>query len=196
MNLKEKGTTLNIGAGQMQWIENDLFLGNPSFISSDIDKENLGPQNLAAKKMSFDATDIPLKSNSVSQVIILDVLEHIKEDEKAISEIYRILKKGGRLIVCVPNDTFLSFFNPIRYLQHERHYTLQLISERLSRVGFTIRDSFSGGKVFELLDLYVHLFLKYTLRRMVKLPLLERLRDKEYSSHDPQGNEIIVVAEK
>jgi len=50
MKLNEKGKTLNIGAGEIIWIENDLFLNNKNFISSDIDKNNLGDKKLKNTK--------------------------------------------------------------------------------------------------------------------------------------------------
>ena len=56
MDLDEKGKTLNIGAGEVIWIENDLFLNNKNFISSDIDKKNLGEKNKAKNKVVADAT--------------------------------------------------------------------------------------------------------------------------------------------
>ena len=51
IDTKINGKTLNIGAGEMLWIENDLFPGNPNFISSDINKRNLGKHNLAINKI-------------------------------------------------------------------------------------------------------------------------------------------------
>ena len=193
---KIKGKTLNIGAGEMLWIENDLFLNNDNIISSDIDEKNLGSQNLAKNKLVVDATSIPLENNSTSQIIILDVLEHIKNDNKAVSEIARILKKSGELIVCVPNDTLLSYLNPVRYVQHERHYTIERITSLLKKHGFKIEKVFAGGHIWDLIDLYIHLIIKYTTRRKIKLLIFNRLRDKEYKKHNPSGNEIAIKAVK
>src|SRR6185437_8542395 len=117
---------------------------------------------MAKTKIVADATAIPLKDNSLSQVIILDVLEHIKEDGKAVKEISRVLKKSGSLVVCVPNDTLLSFLNPVRYVQHERHYTIRRITSLLERNGLKIEKVFAGGGIFELIDLYTHFLIKYT----------------------------------
>ena len=196
MNLKEKGKTLNLGAGEVLWIENELFANNNQFISSDIEEKNLGKQNKAKKKLVCSATDIPLKNETLSQVILLDVLEHIKDHEKALSEIYRVLKKKGRFIICVPNDTLLSYLNPIRYLQHERHYTLQSITSLLKKHHYKIEKIHAGGKVWELADLYTHLFMKYTIRKTKKFEFFNALRDNEYAHHDPSGNEIAILARK
>ncbi len=188
------GKTLNIGAGEMQWIENMLFLNNPNFISSDLDNNNLGKNNKAINKVTCDATKLPFKDRYFSQIIILDVLEHIKDDNKAVKEISRVLKKDGRLVVCVPNDTLLSYLNPVRYVQHERHYTIKDITNILEKKSFTIKRVFAGGGVIELMALYLHFFVKYICGKRIEF--FNNLRDKEYSKHNERGNEIAILAIK
>lgn len=190
-----KGKTLNIGAGEMQWIENELFLNNKDFISSDLDKKNLGNNNKAINKVNCDATNLPFKDRYFSQVIILDVLEHIKDHKKALGEIKRVLKKGGRLAICVPNDTLLSYFNPVRYVQHERHYTIDNITSMLKKNGFKIKSVFAGGRIIELIALYIHFFGKYLLKNKMN-PFSKLIDSKEYSKHNKNGNEIAILALK
>ncbi|MBI2629026.1 class I SAM-dependent methyltransferase [Candidatus Pacearchaeota archaeon] len=188
--------TLNIGAGEILWIENSLLRGYNGLVSSDIDKKNIGYKNTAKNKVIFDARNIPFKNNEFDQVIILDVLEHIKDHKGVLNEIYRILKKNGRLVISVPNDTWLSFLNPIRYAQHERHYSISMISNILKSNEFKIEKLFSGGKLWELMDLYTHLLIKYLTGRIINLKVFNNLRDKEYSKHHQNGNEIIILARK
>jgi SAM-dependent methyltransferase len=45
---------------------------------------------------------LPFESGSFDSVLLSDVLEHIRKPEKLITEIYRILKKDGVLIMNVP----------------------------------------------------------------------------------------------
>jgi len=47
-------------------------------------------------------TNTIIKSGSYDLIIIWHVFEHIKEDDKAITEIFRLLKNGGNLLVSVP----------------------------------------------------------------------------------------------
>lgn len=51
----------------------------------------------------LDATKMPYKNSSFDIVILNHVIEHIPEWEKAIAEIYRVLKKGGVLYLATPN---------------------------------------------------------------------------------------------
>ncbi len=81
----------------------------------DIFKKQLGEHYIPADKFEevydypegtreMDITDIPLEDESVDGIICIHVLEHIQDDRKAISELYRVLKKGGFAILQVPYD--------------------------------------------------------------------------------------------
>jgi 2-polyprenyl-3-methyl-5-hydroxy-6-metoxy-1,4-benzoquinol methylase len=50
-----------------------------------------------------DLTDLPLDSASVDVAFCMEVLEHVPDHERALHEIRRILKPGGRLVLSVPN---------------------------------------------------------------------------------------------
>ena len=49
-----------------------------------------------------DASGLPFKDDFFDLVICSEVLEHIPEDERAASEIIRVLKAGHNLVVSVP----------------------------------------------------------------------------------------------
>ena len=50
----------------------------------------------------MDVTDIKYEDNSFDVIICNHVLEHIPDDRKAMSELYRVLKPGGWAILQVP----------------------------------------------------------------------------------------------
>ncbi len=50
----------------------------------------------------IDGKRLPLEDNSVDCVIFLAVLEHLREPQKTIAEIRRILAKGGVLVMTTP----------------------------------------------------------------------------------------------
>ena len=53
--------------------------------------------------MSIDITNMPeVASNSFDILICSHVLEHVEDDKKALSELYRVLKPGGWGIIMVP----------------------------------------------------------------------------------------------
>jgi ubiquinone/menaquinone biosynthesis C-methylase UbiE len=50
---------------------------------------------------------MPFSDNSYDLVFLIEVLEHVHNPQKALSEIYRVLKPGGTLIFSVP---FINLF--------------------------------------------------------------------------------------
>lgn len=54
--------------------------------------------------IKLDVTDMPLDDNSYDMVMCNHVMEHIIDEKKAASEIYRVLKSGGFAILQVPLD--------------------------------------------------------------------------------------------
>lgn len=51
-----------------------------------------------------DICDLPFKENEFDVVFCNHVLEHIDDDKKAMSELYRVLKPGGLGIFQIPQD--------------------------------------------------------------------------------------------
>ena len=68
-------------------------------------------------KMKFivgDAHRLKFGNNSFDAVFILEVLEHVEDPVKVLSEVNRILKKGGYGVFLVPSDSVL--FQLVWYL--------------------------------------------------------------------------------
>ncbi len=106
----------------------------------------------------FDIQDIPFSDETYDVVICNHVLEHVDDDSKAMSEMYRILKPGGFAILQVPQNTDAekTYEDPTitdpserekHFLQkdHVRLYGLDY-AERLSSVGFKVAaDTYSNN---------------------------------------------------
>jgi SAM-dependent methyltransferase len=120
-----------------------------------------GPLDALAARMpdlpllQFDLVQCPLPSNSLDAVVLLNVLEHIEEHERALRQIYRILRPGGVAIIEVPAGPHLyDAYDSV--LTHCRRYTLgelRQLSERAgfralkaSHLGFFLYPAFSGTK--------------------------------------------------
>lgn len=54
--------------------------------------------------VSLDVTDIQFPDETFDLVICIHVLEHVQDDAKALSELYRVIKKGGAGIIQVPYE--------------------------------------------------------------------------------------------
>ena len=67
-----------------------------------------------------DAQSLPFPDDCVDHVLLLDVLEHLPAPDRCLSEIYRVLRAGGTLVLQVPflyplHDTPLDFHRWTRY---------------------------------------------------------------------------------
>lgn len=81
-----------------------------------------------------NAENLPFEDETFRSVTALDVLEHVN-DKKALSEIYRVLKPGGKLLVTVPAFNWLwSVHDEIN--NHKRRYTKNELINLLSTCGF------------------------------------------------------------
>ncbi|MDD5311763.1 MAG: class I SAM-dependent methyltransferase [Dehalococcoidia bacterium] len=106
---------------------------------SDIYTESLV---LAAKRVpdtelfQMDATYVPF-ADEFGVVGAFDVIEHIKDDEKTLTEIHRAVKPGGGIIVTVPQHPFM-WSNTDVYACHVRRYTKRELKTKMEKSGFRI----------------------------------------------------------
>lgn len=59
---------------------------------------------------------LPYENNFFDLVICSEVLEHLKNDKKALVELHRVLKPKGKLIVTVPNYNFPFLWDPLNWV--------------------------------------------------------------------------------
>ncbi len=91
---------------------------------------------------------LPYVDNRFDVVLVLDVLEHIKDDEKAMREIHRVLKPGGTIISFVPAFMMLWGITD-EASQHFRRYTkLELVRKLESAEFKVIRSSYFNTFLF------------------------------------------------
>ncbi|MEW6214874.1 MAG: class I SAM-dependent methyltransferase [Nitrospirota bacterium] len=87
-----------------------------------------------------DAGETGFEDQQFDIIIASDVLEHIKDEDKALFEWYRILKPEGKLIIFVPAFKFLwSKHDEVN--QHYRRYSKSGLIEVLKKNGFGIEKS-------------------------------------------------------
>ncbi|MFB3881397.1 MAG: methyltransferase domain-containing protein [Armatimonadota bacterium] len=95
-----------------------------------------------------DIQELPFEDSSWSYIICSHVLEHVPDDERALSELRRVLRPGGILVLCVPCIPFyerprltvaLEPGSLLRSLHgHYRSYGVDFV-ERVGR-HFTVED--------------------------------------------------------
>ena len=91
--------------------------------------------------------DIELKDGTVPAIGFFDVLEHVEDDRKFLTHVYRALKKGGLVFLTVPALTFL-WSNDDVSAGHFRRYQTRSLELLLKSIGLEVIYSsylFSGA---------------------------------------------------
>jgi len=73
----------------------------------------------------------------IDSVICFNVLEHIKQDEKALKNILSLLEPKGRLLLLVPSHPWL-YGGLDQHLGHHRRYGKKELKNKLETVGFKV----------------------------------------------------------
>jgi len=81
-----------------------------------------------------DATHLPFKAGSFSQVICSEVLEHLPEDRPALREIASAIEPGGSLILTFPHRHSY-YAGDDRFVNHYRRYEMIEMKTNLEDVG-------------------------------------------------------------
>ncbi|HTY45556.1 MAG TPA: class I SAM-dependent methyltransferase [Patescibacteria group bacterium] len=79
-----------------------LFEAIPSLIESNI-------LHIHSNDLTFDAYAMPFKDNSLDNVMLIDVLHHFNEPMAFFREACRVLRRGGRVLLCDPYLSPVSF---------------------------------------------------------------------------------------
>lgn len=129
-----------------------------------------------------DLRQIAFDDESFDYIYSMGTIEHFKEYRQALGEIYRVLKKGGRAIIGVPNKwdpflrpvmvTFLNWLNLYGY-GYEKSFSMRQLERMLRDVGFEIHERsgilFMPGSL-RMLDLFVH--VKWPKASFIMAPLI------------------------
>ena len=106
----------------------------------------------------YNITKINESDNSFDLIICYHVLEHVEDDQAALSELYRILKEGGSCIIQTPfkdgeiyeDDSIITAEDRLKHFGQEDHlriYSIDGLKERLLRSGFEVNiNKFSEDK--------------------------------------------------
>lgn len=80
---------------------------------------------------------IKIPNEKYDIVLLLDVIEHVKEEKTILNKINKILNSGGKLIISVPAYMFLwSHHDELN--NHYRRYTSKSLKKILLKTGFKI----------------------------------------------------------
>ena len=116
---------------------------NINYFSSDFENEFIADYH-------FDITAIDQESNKFDTIICFHILEHIIEDKKAMSELYRVLKPNGTTYIQTPfkdgdiyeDYSITSLEERTKHFgqqDHVRIYSVNGLKSRLENTGFKVK---------------------------------------------------------
>jgi SAM-dependent methyltransferase len=98
---------------------------------------------IAARRLGHDVMDAPLpaltgvEDGTYDLVAILDVLEHVEEDQAALESIARKLRPGGRILIAVPAHPWMwSAHDVVNH--HKRRYTRKTLGAVVAAAGLKL----------------------------------------------------------
>lgn len=139
-NIKNK-TILEIGCSSGYLIKDlKAKFKKINYVGADVLKLSLLKLSKKWKEfpfLKFDITKNPIKNIKFDNIIMLNVLEHIKDDFLAIKNTFKLLNKNGTIYIEVPAHQFL-YDNYDKKLLHFRRYSIVDLEKKLKKAGYKI----------------------------------------------------------
>jgi ubiquinone/menaquinone biosynthesis C-methylase UbiE len=121
LDIQDTDNVLDAGGGDGYYSKLLLETTNAKITLYDFDENalNSARKNLEGKQIEIlqgSVHQIPFPSDSFDKIILTEVLEHVPQENKALDELYRILKPGGLIAITVPNYNFPFFWDPVNWV--------------------------------------------------------------------------------
>lgn len=116
-------------------------------------------EQVAALPAAVDIASLPFADASFDKVLLSEVLEHLPDDVAALRELWRVLRPGGVLAICVPHANYPFWWDPInaslelvgaspmrsgpitgQWTGHERLYLPAELQRVAERAGFVVTN--------------------------------------------------------
>ena len=154
------GSEIGIGVALMESVNGEIEL-----LACDIDLVSLktsteqGDRN-TNKRIQADGAFLPMRSNTLSGLCMVNIIHLVEDPEKILTECYRVLKPGSQAVICIPTHQL-----PVRWHIKKLTENIQNVAEELFNE-FVLPDSLSNdltGQIWEVgldADLYIAVCIK------------------------------------
>lgn len=133
------GLLLDAGCGAMPYRE-EAIAGGLQYVGVDLNPIGVGAIRADLRDLSMFA------DSTFDTALITEVLEHLSEPSRTLSELHRVLKPGGTMIVTVPH------LSRLHEMPHDYfRFTEQGLRHLLEVSGFIVLEARGLGGVFAFL---------------------------------------------
>lgn len=189
--VKNKGNLLDIGAGTGDFL---AYAKSKKWEVTGIEPSEKAKKLALKKGVKFVQNTEELSDNSFDVITMFHVLEHVEDLDKQLSELKRISKPNGIIIIAVPNfksfdakhyKEFWAAYDVPRHLWHFSKTSIQkLFSEKGIELIKTKPMSFDSFYVSLLSEKYKNGKMNFVRAFFVGLlSNLKGISSKEFSSH-------------
>ncbi len=147
-----EGTTLDIGCGHRPYEK--IFTHSSSYVGLEYDT----PHNRSRfKKIDawYRGERFPFERESFDSAILTQVLEHVFNPDIMLSEIHRVLKPGGQLLLSVP-FAWDEHEQPHDYARYSSFGLIHLLEKHGFQIDSHIKTVPDVRIIFQLAGCYIH----------------------------------------
>ena len=214
LGLSQDTMILDVGCGTGGNLSMLAEFGNVIGSEFDPDAARIAAERGVAKIVRSSLPDqMPFADDQFQLVTLLDVLEHVEEDQASLATLTNLLSPGGHLVMTVPAFQFLWGAHDIEH-HHRRRYRANQLRQRLETSGLQVQWlSYYNSLLFPVVVLVRMLRRIFPARSQGSVegrelvlppPAINRLLEKLFASEGywlgkryvPFGVSLIAIARK
>ncbi|MEJ1237887.1 methyltransferase domain-containing protein [Chryseolinea sp. T2] len=135
-------TVTDVGAGRSPYYPIFGHLSE-NYIAVDLKESLPHKEHRKIKQLYGLAEDLPMQSQSSDVVLSNQVLEHVINPEKAVNEVFRVLRPGGFIVGSVPH------ISPVHLEPYDfRRFTDLGVQKLMMDAGFSEIEVFGNGSIY------------------------------------------------
>ena len=170
----------------------EVWGGDISEEAIKIAKEKYSGENVHFRLM--DASELPFDNNYFDLAVSFETIEHLKDSEKFVAEIKRVLKPGGRLILSTPDKRVtkkLGVENKFHVKEFGKKELADILKNDFKLEFFGQRPVKKVSKLLLIYKIYKKIKLLNFLDKIISRRVKEKIgKEMESLEHDFKVGEI------
>lgn len=160
LSLQQTGKLLDFGCGRKPY--RNLFKNVSEYIGVDIEQTGHDHTN-SQIDVFYDGKTIPFPNNSFDSIFCSEVFEHLFNIDEILSELNRVLKSNGQMLITVP-----FCWNEHEVPYDYGRYTSYGIRHLLEKHGFSVMKEHKSGHFTQVISQLSSLYIYESLKKAIK----------------------------